>query len=153
METWYWYLIIGLACGILSALFGIGSGAIMIPILVLGLAFPQKVAQGTALAVMVPMALMGAIRYQMNPDIDLNWRLIGLLAAGGVVGALVGASLAAIVPGTLLRKLFAVLLLFVAVHMFFSKEGQSTSGKKVVGSSKPLPGSGDQADQRPSPQP
>jgi len=66
----YWLLLIGLLGGTLSGALGVGSGILIIPALVLGLGIEQKVAQGICLAVMVPMALMGAYRYYVNPDIN-----------------------------------------------------------------------------------
>jgi uncharacterized membrane protein YfcA len=80
--------------------------------------FGQKSAQGTALAVMVPMVLVGAIRYWRNPQIELNGYVIALIAAGAVVGALVGTELAGRLPARTLRKLFALFLVIVAVRMF-----------------------------------
>jgi uncharacterized protein len=122
MEAWYVLVLAGVVCGVLSAMFGVGSGIIMVPLLVIGLAFPQKAAQGSALAVMVPMALVGAIRYRMNPEIDMNVWVIAWLAAGGVIGAFVGAKIVAVLPSPVLRKAFAVLLVISAVNMFFKSE-------------------------------
>ena len=110
-------LLLGLAAGILSAMLGVGSGIVLVPAMVLMLGVTQKSAQGTALAVMVPMALVGAIRYMANPEIEINFMHVGLLTVGAIVGALIGAFLAAHLSNAVLRRVFAILLLVVAVRM------------------------------------
>jgi hypothetical protein len=121
-----WILVlIGLTAGILSALLGVGSGILVVPALVVGFGLAQKSAQGVALAVMVPMALVGTIRYMTTPDIDIHLGWVLLLALGGVAGALVGASVMARLPGDLLRKLFALFLIVVAIHMLVRPAGRS----------------------------
>lgn len=70
-----------------------------------------------ALAVMVPMVLVGALRYWKNPEIEMNATVIGLIILGALAGTLLGTELAARLPGHILRKLFAVILIIVAVKM------------------------------------
>jgi len=86
---------LGICAGILSGTLGVGSGAIVVPALVLLFSFHQKTAQGTALAVMVPMALVGAIRYKLSPDLQMDISSAALIALGAVAGALLGTELAA----------------------------------------------------------
>jgi len=95
-EMWSMYLLVGLAAGILSASFGLGSGIIMVPAGVLILSMSQKSAQGTALAVMVPMALVGALLYWRDPDIEVNLRVVGLLASGLPYGFCISAVFGAV---------------------------------------------------------
>ena len=127
MDSIWICLLVGLACGVFSALFGVGSGIIMVPALVIIAAMPQKSAQGVALAIMVPMALTGAIRYKMNPDIEMDLRIILLLSAGGVVGAILGTYFVTRIPGLVLRRLFAVIMVVAAVKMFFTPERPRTA--------------------------
>jgi uncharacterized membrane protein YfcA len=117
-SAWWVFIVLGLGAGVISGMLGVGSGVLLIPVLVLLSHFEQKAAQGTALAVMVPMALVGAIRYWRNPAVELNGVVIGLLVLGAVAGALVGTELAARLPAGVLRKVFAVFLMLVAVRMF-----------------------------------
>jgi uncharacterized membrane protein YfcA len=121
-------VVLGVAAGILSAMLGVGSGILLVPALVLLMGLPQKTAQGTALAVMVPMALVGASRYMANPQIDISIARVALLSAGAVVGALIGAFIATRVPGIVLRRIFATFLLVVAVRMMWSARPAKTSG-------------------------
>jgi uncharacterized membrane protein YfcA len=120
MEFWWAYILIGLVCGIFSALFGVGSGILMIPALVLLFSSSQKSAQGVCLAVMAPMALVGAIRYYMNPQVVMDLKVVAVLAVGAVVGAVIGATIAAWTPGIVLRRLFAVIMIVVAVKMLLT---------------------------------
>ena len=61
-SPWWRFVLLGVVAGIISGMLGLGSGTLLIPALVFLFAFPQKSAQGTALVVMVPMALVGATR-------------------------------------------------------------------------------------------
>jgi len=104
--------------GVVSGALGVGSGIILIPTLVLFCSFEQKSAQGMALAVMVPMALLGALRYWKNPQIEMNAVVIALIICGALAGTLVGTELAGRLPGHVLRKALAIYLVIVAVIMF-----------------------------------
>jgi len=107
-NSWYWFVLIGLIGGTLSGSLGVGAGMFVVPALVFGLGFQQKAAQGTCLAVMVPMAMMAAYRYHVNPDIKLNWTVILMLIPCAVAGAVLGSSIAAWLPAPVLRRAFGV---------------------------------------------
>ena len=119
MELWIPYILAGILAGMISAMFGIGAGVIVVPILALGFGFAQKSSQGMALFVMLPMALVGGIRYYINPAISINFPVVGLMAVGGVLGALIGSKIVFSIPELLLKRMFAILLVFVGIHMFF----------------------------------
>ena len=122
MEMWWLVLIVGLATGVFSALFGVGGGVIMVPALVFLFGCTQKSAQGISLAVMVPMALVGAIRYKQNPQVDMDTAKTLLLALGAVAGAWIGTHWVRQIPGAVLRRAFAVFLILIAVRMLVSSE-------------------------------
>lgn len=115
---WWVFVALGLCAGVISGTLGLGSGIVVVPALVFLCGFGQKAAQGTALAVMVPMALVGAIRYWRNPQIELNGVVIVLVALGAVAGAMGGTELAARLSAGTLRKVFALFLMIVAIKMF-----------------------------------
>jgi hypothetical protein len=115
---WWGFVLLGVCAGIVSGTLGVGSGTVVIPALVLLWGFGQKSAQGMALAVMVPMALIGAIRYWKNPEVEFHGLVMALIVLGAVVGTMAGTELAARLPAGVLRKLFAVFLALVAVRMF-----------------------------------
>lgn len=119
-NPWWVFILLGIGAGVLSGTLGLGSGIILIPTLLLVCSFEQKSAQGTALAVMVPMTLLGALRYWKNPEIEMNSVIIALIVFGALAGVLVGTELAFRLSGPVLRKIIAVVLIIVAVKMFIT---------------------------------
>ena len=106
---------IGLATGILSGLLGIGGGVLIIPAMILLLGMPQKLAQGISLAVIIPVAVSGAVIHYRNGNVrldNLKW-----LAISGVLGGLAGARIAIGLDPLVLRCLFASLLVVLSVLM------------------------------------
>ena len=118
---WYWLILIGLLSGTISGALGVGGGILIVPALVLGMGVTQKLAQGTSLAVMVPVALMGALRYHWNPEIKLNMVVILLLIPVAVLGANLGASIAAWLPAATLRRVFGVFVILAGLKMMLSR--------------------------------
>ena len=117
-NCWWIFILLGVCAGIVSGTLGLGSGVVLVPALVLVYGFEQKSAQGMALAVMVPMTLLGALRYWKNPEIEMSLALIVLIVLGALAGVLAGTELAARLPSHILRKAFAIFLVIVAVKMF-----------------------------------
>ncbi len=117
-NQWWALILLGVCAGVVSGTLGLGSGIVVIPALVLLCNVEQKAAQGTALAVMVPMALLGALRYWRNPQIEMNLTVILLIVLGAAGGVLAGTELAGRLSGPILRKVFAVFLVIVAARMF-----------------------------------
>lgn len=109
------YLAAGLAMGVLSALFGIGGGLLLVPILVALFGYSPTLAAGTSLVVMVLIALVGAVR-QTGPGFT-RWSRGAVLGAAAVVGAIVGARMALVLPLRVLTVGFALLLAVVALRM------------------------------------
>ena len=106
---------LGAALGFLGGLFGIGGGIIVIPLLVLGFGLDQAVAQGTALVMMVPNLLIGGWRYHQRHPVALTTALqIGVLAC---TTTWLVAHLATRLPSDLMRTVFSLFLLGVALRM------------------------------------
>lgn len=133
-NPWWIFIVLGIFAGVISGALGLGSGVILIPTLVIICDFGQKSAQGTALAVMVPMALVGALRYWKNPEIEMNILPVGLIICGAVAGTLVGTELASRLPGHILRKVFAAVMLIAAIRMFVTsaKPGRAGPDKSMT---------------------
>ncbi len=114
-------LTIGLGAGILSGLVGIGGGIIMVPALVFFLQYNQHQAQGTSLAVLtLPVVILASLYYYQQCRIQgtpIDLRVVGLLAAGFVVGGYFGSKIAIAIHTDLLKKIFAVILLYTAFKM------------------------------------
>jgi uncharacterized membrane protein YfcA len=118
-QNWYWLVVLGTGAGILSATLGIGSGIVVVPALSLLLGFAQKSAQGIALALMVPMALMGALRYYWHPQIKMPLGALAILIPCAIIGANIGSSVAAALPDAVLKRLFGAFIALVGVHMLW----------------------------------
>ncbi|MCX5694786.1 MAG: TSUP family transporter [Candidatus Omnitrophica bacterium] len=114
------YVILGVFAGLLSGLLGIGGGLVLIPALVFIFGLTQLQAQGTTLALMVPpIGLLAAIRYYQSGNVKLG--MAGFICLGFFVGGLLGANLVQNLPEVLIRKTFAVFLLFVSLRMLLTK--------------------------------
>ena len=114
------FLVIGLAAGVLAGLFGIGGGVLIVPALVLLAKFPPQVATGTSLGVLLlPVGLLGVWEYHKAGNIRIGPAL--WIAAGLFVGAYFGAKIAQQMSPLVLRRLFSVFLLFVAVRLWMEK--------------------------------
>jgi hypothetical protein len=113
------YLAIGLVAGVLSGLFGIGGGVVIVPALILLARMPTLTATGTSLgALLLPVGALGAWTYYKNSHLDV--RAAALLALGLAGGVFFGATFAqGVAPGSL-RRGFAVLLVALAVRMWMT---------------------------------
>ncbi|WP_204976705.1 sulfite exporter TauE/SafE family protein [Microbacterium esteraromaticum] len=110
------FVVIGLIAGLLSGLFGVGGGTVIVPLLVLLLSFDQRLSAGTSLAAIVPTASVGVISYALSGAVA--WIPALILAAGAVVGAQIGSRLLPRVSQTALRWGFVAFLVVVIVSLF-----------------------------------
>lgn len=112
------YLLIGLVAGVLAGVFGIGGGIVIVPALILLAGMKPHTATGTSLgALLLPVGLLGAWQYWRKGHVDIA--AAGLVALGLFVGALAGARIGLGMPPRLLERAFAVLLLVVAVRLWW----------------------------------
>jgi uncharacterized protein len=106
---------IGLAAGFFGALFGVGGGIVIVPLLVLLCAFDQRRASATSLTAIFISSLAGAVTYAFHGDVKPGAAAaIGLPA---VLGVLAGATLQQRVPVQRLSYGFALLLAAVGVKL------------------------------------
>lgn len=114
---------IGLIAGVLGGLLGIGGAVIIIPALVLFLGYSQYEAQGTTLAMLLlPVSALAAFQYYRGGYVDVRAALI--MGVMFLVGGYLGAKLATQMPVDLLKKIFAVVLIVIAVKMLFDKSSE-----------------------------
>jgi uncharacterized protein len=118
-------VLLGVVVGFLAGLFGVGGGVIMVPFIVFALDKSQHVAEGTSLAVIVPTAIAGVIVHIKNRNVDL--RVGGLLAVGGIVGAYVGATFALSLHGDTLKVIFALFIAVLSVRYIIEGIRQPSS--------------------------
>jgi uncharacterized protein len=108
-------LVIGLAAGFFSALFGVGGGVVIVPLLLLAGGFELRHATATSLGAIAVTATAGVVTYAIHGDVEPVYAaLVGVPATGGV---LVGTALQQRLPVRTLSYLFAALLVAVAVRM------------------------------------
>ena len=106
---------IGVAAGFFSALFGVGGGIVVVPLLILAAGFDERSAMATSLASIGLIALAGTISYGLRGDVDIGYGLLlGIPAALGAVG---GTALQQRVEGPALSLAFAGLLVAIAVWL------------------------------------
>lgn len=114
-------LILGIVAGILSGLFGIGGGIVIVPLLVMIFGLSQQTAQGTTLAMLsIPVSLVAAINYTKAGMI--SWKVAILLAVGFMIGGFFGSKIAVNINADIMKKMFAVLMILLAVKMLVEKK-------------------------------
>jgi hypothetical protein len=132
------FLIIGVAVGFLGGFLGVGGGPLMIPLLTFW-AFPAMhippenifhLSLGTSLAIIIPISISGSWAHAKLGNID--WRVVFLLALPGILGSFLGSALAAYLKGPMLKTLFGVLLISIAVQMFFQKKSWGNDTRHVL---------------------
>ena len=117
------YIALGLIAGTISGLIGIGGGVIIVPALIYLFSWTQHQAQGTTLALLVPpIGLLAAWTYYRQGYVNLT--VAAFVCLGFFVGGLLGAKLAVKLSDELLRRVFGVALLLLALHMIFAKSGR-----------------------------
>jgi uncharacterized protein len=107
-------LSLGLAAGVMSGLFGVGGGIVFVPAL-LALGLGQLEAQATSLLAILPTVAAGA--WNQRRYGNLRPRLALQLGFASIAGVATGALIAISLPEEVLRRLFALLLLIVAVQL------------------------------------
>jgi len=109
-------LFIGLTAGIISGLVGIGGGVLMIPALIIFLGYSQHMAQGTTLAAMVPpIGILAAWVYYQQGHVNVPAAL--LISLGFIAGGFFGAKFAVEIPPLLLKRIFGITLMILALRM------------------------------------
>lgn len=107
---------IGLTAGVLSGLFGVGGGILIVPALVLLVHLDQHTANGTSLAaLLLPVGLLGVLEYHRRGQVVIPYA--ALIAIGLLLGALVGAKFAGEVSSVALRRAFGGLLLLTSLKL------------------------------------
>ncbi|MDT3315508.1 sulfite exporter TauE/SafE family protein [Microbacterium sp. KSW4-11] len=107
---------IGLLAGLMSGMFGVGGGTVIVPLLLTLLVFDQKRAAGTSLAAIVPTAAVGVVSYAAVGAVA--WVPALILAGAAVVGAQIGTWLLARLPQNAIRWGFIAFLVVVIVMLF-----------------------------------
>ena len=106
---------IGLLAGLFGALFGVGGGIVIVPLLVLALGFDQRRAAATSLAAILLSSIAGAATYAVHGQVrPAAAAIVGIPAVFGVVA---GTALQQRIPVQRLTYAFALLLAAVGVKL------------------------------------
>ena len=120
-------VVFGIVAGFLAGLLGIGGGVILVPLFLwfFPLAgFPAELvvhtAFGTSLAIILPTAVSSTLGHRKRGNI--HWGMVTYLSLGGIVGGFLGATVAAWIPGTILKICFGILQIIISVRLLFFKQ-------------------------------
>lgn len=112
-EHWFGLLIIGLVAGVLSGMFGIGGGVIIVPALAVFLAFGTKEAISTSLAaLLLPVGALAVVAYYRARLVVM--RSSALIAIGLLAMSWVGAEITLSLPAETLKQLYGLFLLYIS---------------------------------------
>lgn len=113
-------LAIGLVAGVFSALFGVGGGIVVVPLLILVASIRGRCATGTSLAAIGITALAGTILYGLEGEVDVDLGYAALVGLPAAAGAVAGSSLQQRVSVRALSLAFAALLAGIAVWLLLA---------------------------------
>jgi uncharacterized protein len=119
---------IGAGAGVLSGLFGVGGGFVLVPAFTGLLSLTQRRASGTSLVAVIPISAAAAAGYAFDRQVDLF--VAAILVFGGLLGAEVGTRLLDRLSIRVIRLAFAALLVAAAARLVI---GPSTSGRMHFG--------------------
>jgi uncharacterized membrane protein YfcA len=113
-------LLIGISAGILAGLIGIGGGLIIVPALTYFFQMDQYSAQGTSLAILLPpTGVFAFVQYYRAGHVNVPIAI--MVALGALAGGYFGGGWAQDLSAPVLRKVFAVVMVLVAIKMFTEK--------------------------------
>jgi uncharacterized protein len=107
--------VIGTAAGAFSGLLGVGGGSVIVPLLIIWLAYGEREATGTSMMAIVVIAALAVTVQAFYGNVDPpNAALVGIPA---IAGAVAGTALQQRIPERLISVLFAVLLIVIAIEL------------------------------------
>jgi len=122
--------VLGFVAGLASALFGIGGGVVIVPVLNLFFGMPIHAAIPASLAVIFPTALAGTLFHKRFNNIDLS--AIKFMVPASLAGAVTGAVIAYALPSAALKLMFGILMILSAVRLFLPVQNRLTKDKVVL---------------------
>lgn len=106
--------------GVLSGVIGIGGGIVIVPAAVFLLGLTQLQAQGISLGVLImPVGVLAVMNYYKAGHLNFNYSII--IGLGFIVGGFIGSKISLSMSQELIRKVFAGVLILIAVRMLVSK--------------------------------
>lgn len=126
--SWVGSVLLGVLLGMLAGLLGTGGGTFAIPALVLALGYEQKLAQGTALVMVVTNVLKALLRYRSLSGLDV--RFAAILAASGTASSALSSHWALSLSGEVLQTFYGVFLIALAGFVAMTK-GRNTDAEST----------------------
>jgi uncharacterized membrane protein YfcA len=112
-------VLIGLFAGTLSGFIGIGGGVIIVPALIYILGLTQHQAIGTSLFILaMPVVILGVINYAKTQNV--NWTYGFIIASTFVIGGYLGSKLSLKTNPAIVKLIFGVIMIYVAIMMMRS---------------------------------
>ena len=112
------FVLLGILVGVLASFAGLGGGFLIVPIL-LFFGFASQKAVGTSFLAVIIISVSALFVHSKLNNVD--WQTGLILGVGGVIGTQIGARLLTIVPQNVFMKVFSVILVGIAIYMFFKK--------------------------------
>ncbi len=116
---WILIALIGTLAGVLSGLLGVGGGLVIVPLLLFVAKLDIHQAVATSLVIIVPTAAVGALRHYWAGNIV--WRHVFIITLFAMAGGFLGAQIATSLSSQVLKNIFAIFLVAVAVRMLTSR--------------------------------
>jgi uncharacterized membrane protein YfcA len=137
MDNFPILLVIGLVAGVLSGLFGIGGGLLIVPALTLFMAFSAKTAVATSLAaLLLPVGIFAVLEYHRKGLLDLRASM--LIALGLFTTTLVGAQITLALPETLFKQAYGVFVIIMGLRFLGIFARNANPAATAAPSSEPL---------------
>ena len=107
--------VIAIGIGVIAAVLGVGGGFLMVPVFTILFGLDQKMAVGTSLAVIVATSFSGSFAFARQGRIF--YRAAVVMIIPGIIGAVIGGFVTAVLPGSWLALIFSGVIIFFAVAM------------------------------------
>ncbi|MEX2625699.1 MAG: sulfite exporter TauE/SafE family protein [Ilumatobacteraceae bacterium] len=122
--------LVGLAAGLLGGMFGVGGGLLIVPALTIVLGFEHRLAHGTSLAAILPIAGASLVTYATAGNVD--WPIALWISVGAILGAVLGTRLLQVVSRRALTIAFVIVMLVTAIRLFIPTEGTERDALTVA---------------------
>lgn len=123
VSTFLILMLIGVLAGVVSGFVGVGGGIVVVPMLIIFLGLTQHQAQGTSLALMLPpITILACYNYYKTGNLNVSYAVV--LALFFIIGGYYGSKLALKLSADVVKFIFGLLMLYVAIRMVWSSSRQ-----------------------------